>query len=103
MIPLILTLRKAKAANDFSESKEKINPLLFMDDLKLFSRSEKELHSYSQRVRDFSEDIRMEFSTEKCAMVVIKEEWIVKTFGIELPDGNDIKSLQENESYILEY
>ena len=74
-----------------------------MDDLKLFSRSEKELHSYSQRVRDFSEDIRMEFSTEKCAMVVIKEEWIVKTFGIELPDGNDIKSLQENESYILEY
>ena len=74
-----------------------------MDDLKLFSRSEKELHSYSQRVRDFSEDIRMEFSTEKYAMVVIKEEWIVKTFGIELPDGNDIKSLQENESYILEY
>ena len=74
-----------------------------MDDLKLFSRSEKELHSYSQRVRDFSEDIRMEFSTEKYAMVVIKEEWIVKTFGIELPDGNDIKSLQENESYILDY
>ena len=74
-----------------------------MDDLKLFSRSEKELHSYSQRVRDFSEDIRMEFSTEKYAMVVIKEEWIVKTFGIELPDSNDIKSLQENESYILEY
>ena len=41
LIPLSLTLRKAKAAYEFSESKEKINYLLFMDDLKLYSRSEK--------------------------------------------------------------
>ena len=37
LIPLSLILRKAKAAYEFSESKEKINPLLFMDDLKLYS------------------------------------------------------------------
>ena len=41
VIPLSLTLRKAKAAYEFSESKEKISYLLFMDDLKLYSRSEK--------------------------------------------------------------
>ena len=41
LIPLSLILRKAKAAYDFSESKEKINHLLVMDDLKLYSRSEK--------------------------------------------------------------
>ena len=35
-IPLSLILRKAKAAYEFSERKEKINHLLFMDDLKLY-------------------------------------------------------------------
>ena len=35
LIPLSLILRKAKAAYEFSESKEKINYLLLMDDLKL--------------------------------------------------------------------
>ena len=39
LIPLSLILRKAKAAYEFSESKEKINHLLFMDDLKLYRRS----------------------------------------------------------------
>ena len=33
LLPLSLILRKAKAAYEFSESKEKINNLLFMDDL----------------------------------------------------------------------
>ena len=45
LIPLSFILRKAKAAYEFSESKEKINHLLFMDDLKLHSRSEKGLDS----------------------------------------------------------
>ena len=35
LIPLSLILRKAKAAYEFSESEEKINHLLLMDDLKL--------------------------------------------------------------------
>ena len=70
MIPLSLILRKAKAAYEFSESKEKINNLLLTDDLKLHSRSEKGLDSFVQRVHVFSEDIRMEFGIEKCAMLV---------------------------------
>ena len=40
LIPLNLILRKAKVAYEFSESKENINHLLFMADLKLYSRSE---------------------------------------------------------------
>ena len=34
LIPLSLILRKAKAAYEFSGSKEKINQVLFMNDLK---------------------------------------------------------------------
>ena len=37
LIPLSLILRKAQKACEFSESKEKINHLLLMDDLKLYS------------------------------------------------------------------
>ena len=99
LIPLSLILRKAKAAYEFSESKEKINHLLFMDDLKLYSRSEKGLDSLVQTVRVFSEDTGMEFGIEKCATLVMEKGKIVKSVGIELPDGNVIKSLQEGESY----
>ena len=58
LIPLSLILRKVKAAYEFSESKEKINHLFFMDDLKLGrigleSRSEKGLDSLIQTLRVF--------------------------------------------------
>ena len=95
-----------KAAYEFSESKEKINHLLFMDNLKfwmddwkLYSRSEKGLDSLVQAVCVFSEDIGMEFGIEKCAMSEMEKGKIVKSVGIELPDGKFIKSLQAGESY----
>ena len=50
-----------KTAYEFSEREEKINHLLFMDDLKLYSRIEKGLDSLVQTVHAFSEDIGMEF------------------------------------------
>ena len=59
LVSLSLILRKTKAAYEFSESKKKINHLLFMDDLKFYSRSEKGLDSLVQTVRVFSEDVGM--------------------------------------------
>ena len=70
-----------------------------MDDLKLYSRSEKGLDSLVQTVCVFSEDIGMEFGIEKCPRLVMEKGKIVKSVGIELPDGKVIKSLQEDESY----
>ena len=88
-----------KAADEFSESKEKINHLLFMDDLKLYSRSEKGLDSLVQTICVFSEVIGMEFGIEKCATLVMEKGKILKSVDIELPNGKVIKSLQEGESY----
>ena len=99
LIPLSLILRKAKTAYQFSEGKQKINHILFMDDLKLYSPIKKGLDSSIQTVHVFSEDIGMEFGIEKCAMLVLEKGKIVKSIGIELPDGKVIKSLQEGESY----
>ena len=47
----------------------------------------------------FSEDIGMEFGTEKCSMLVTEKGKIAKSVVIELPDGKVIKSLQEGVSY----
>ena len=98
MIPLSLILRKRRQ-HEFSESIEKINHLLFMDALKLYSRSKKGLDSLVQTVRVFSEYIGMGFGMEKCAMLVMEGGKIVKSVGIELPDSKVIKSLQEGQSY----
>ena len=57
------------------------------------------MDSLVQTVHVFSEDIGMEFGIEKCATLVIEKGKIVKSVGIELPDGKVIKSLQEGESY----
>ena len=57
------------------------------------------MDSLLQTVHVFSEDIGMEFGIEKCAMLVMEKGKIVKSVGIELPDGKIIKSLQEGESY----
>ena len=64
----------------------------------LDSWSEKRLDSLIQTIRVFSEDIGMEFGTEKCAILVMEKGKIVRSVGIELPDGKVINSLQEGES-----
>ena len=65
LIPLSLVLRKVKVPYEFSESKERFNHHLFMDDLQLYSRSEKRLNSLVLTVRVFREDIGMEFGKEQ--------------------------------------
>ena len=46
-------------------------------------------------VRIVSGDIRMEFGIKKCALVNIQRGKVTKTEGIQLPDGNNIKDIDE--------
>ena len=57
------------------------------------------MDSLVQAIRIFSKDLGMEIGIEKCPMLVIEKGKIMKSVGIELPDGKVIKSLQESESY----
>ena len=52
-----------------------------------------------QTVRVFRKDVGMEFGIEKCVVLVMDKGKIVKSVGIQLPDGNVINSLEEGESY----
>ena len=68
---------------------------MFMDDIKLFGRGTKEIDTLVQTVRTVSGDSRMEFEIEKCALVNIQRGKVTRTEGIQLPDGNSIKDIDE--------
>ena len=48
MMPLSHILRKCTAGYKLSKSKEKINHLMYMDDIRLFGKNEKELETQTQ-------------------------------------------------------
>ena len=99
LIPLTVILHKSESASQFSSNKEKINHLLFMDDLKLYAKNEKDLDSLVQTVRILSDGNGMEFGINKYAILVLKRGKITKFDGISLPDGGVMKGLIEGAGY----
>ena len=72
---------------------------MYVDDIKLFTKNEKELETLIHTVRIYRQDIGMEFGIEKCAMLVMKSDKRQLTDGMELPNQDKIKTLAENETY----
>ena len=99
LIPLTLVLRKVKAGYDLLGRRGVVNHLLFMHDLKLYGKSEKQVDTLLSTVRVFSQDIGMQFGINKCAVLVLKREKVVRCEGIEMPNNQVIKSLGEGEGY----
>ena len=99
MMPLNHILRKCTAGYKFSRSLEKVNHFMYMDDIKLFAKNEKELETLIHTVRIYSRDIGMEFGIEKCAMLVMRSGKRQLTDGMELPNQDKIKTLAGNKTY----
>ena len=59
-------------ATNFKKSSEKINYLMYLDDMMVFAKNEKELKTLIQTIIIYSQDIGMEFGIEKCAMLIMK-------------------------------
>ena len=72
MMPLNHIRRKCTAWYKLSWSQEKINYLMYKDDIKLFAKNERELEILIETMRIYSQDIEMEFDIEKCAMLIMK-------------------------------
>ena len=64
---------------------------MYLDDIKLFTKNEKESETLIQAVRIFSH--------KKCAMLIIKSEKRHKTEGLELPNQDKIITFGEMETY----
>ena len=74
-----------------------INDLLFMDDQKLYGKTESELQSLMHIVRIISKDIGMEFGMEECSTMRIKKGKICDMEDIEMPDGQRMKQIEESD------
>ena len=70
---------------------------MFMDDIKLFAKHEKELETLIYVVRIYSQDIGI--NVEKWAMLVMKSDKRHLIDGIELPNQDKIITLGEKETY----
>ena len=99
MMPLNHLLRKCTAAYKLSRSQEKINHLMYMDDIKLFAKNEKELETLIHAVIIYSQDIGIEFGIKIFAMLVMKSGKRHLTDGLEQPNQDKIRTLAENETY----
>lgn len=95
LIPLTFVLRKTKAGYDLGQNRGVINHLLYMDDLKLYGKNANQVDTLVQTVRVVCSDISMEFGISKCATLTMKRGKLMKSDGISLPDGNKIRSLDE--------
>ena len=67
-----MVLRQMKVGYDLGNRKGLINHLLFMDDLKLYGKNEKQVDTLVNTVRVFSKDIGMKFQISKCAVLIMK-------------------------------
>ena len=64
-------LRKVKSGYTL-KSGEKLNHLLFMEDLKLVAKDDRDVNGLLSIVKIFRDDIRMEFGTKMCGVLVKK-------------------------------
>ena len=69
---------------------------MYMDDIKLFGKSEKRIGNPNID-RIYNHDIRMGFVIDKCAMFVMKSGKRHLPEEIEQPNQEEIRTLEEKE------
>ena len=72
---------------------------MYMNDIKLFAKNEKELETLIHAVRIYSQYLGMESGIEKCDILVMKSGKRHLTDGMEVPNQDKIRTLAESETY----
>ena len=74
-----------------------INHLFYVDDLKLYGTSDKQLTGLINTVKNVSDDIKMEFGLDKCAKASFKRGRKVSAEGVPLNNSQGIQDLDQAE------
>ena len=99
MMPLNLILRKITAGYKLSKLQEKINHLMYMDDIKLFAKNEKESETLKHAVRIYNQNIGMEFGIEKCNHANNEKQEMTHDGWNGTTQSKKIRMLGEKEIY----
>ena len=88
--PLLFCMSLAPLSNllnttefGYGMTKERLNHMRYMDDLKLYSKRDKQL-GLLNTVKLFNNDIEMQFQLDKCAKASSKKGTLTKTTNIKL-------------------
>lgn len=76
LAPLSALLNKQKIGYKL-RNKQEINHLLFMDDIKLFGKTKKQITELINTVHMYSNDIGMEFGINKCGILEMNKGKLV--------------------------
>ena len=95
LIPVAIILRKLEQVYLFGKGKERLNRLLFMDDLSLYGSNDNEIDSLVKVIKIVSGDIGVQFGLDKCALLKIKRGKQVHYEGIDFGDGVVIEEADE--------
>ena len=71
MLLLNHILRKCTCGNILQKSLEKIHHVMYMDDIKLFAKNEKQLETLIQAVMIYSDGKGIEYDIEKCVILIM--------------------------------
>ena len=97
LIPLTHELNRTTYGYRISE--KTINHLFYMDDLKLYAKNDSELEGLLKTVKQFSDDIGMEFGLDKCAKASFTKGRLTSTEAIEIDSETQIRDLDQEEVY----
>ena len=101
MVPLSLILKNVNPCCKWGNEEYKLNHLLFMDDLKLYAKSEEQTNTLVRTMYVFNTNMDMEFGMKKCGILTMKRGKIIKSEGIKLPDSEMMKQAgQEGYTYL---
>lgn len=106
--PLLFCMALFPLSKELSESgkgylidryQKPVSHLIYIDDLKLYGKNDKDLNHLLKIVKTFSDDISMKFGLDKCAKITVEKGEIIKTSNILLDFETEIKTLECNQLY----
>jgi Reverse transcriptase (RNA-dependent DNA polymerase) len=98
--PLSSMLRETRTGYQICKNpRTLVNHQFYVDDLKLYATSKAQLGSQLETVKTFSDDIRMEFGLDKCAVVHAVKGQVVDHDAVILMCGTAIQALGKDDSY----
>jgi len=97
-MPLTQQLNKLNIEHEKHKTKTEVTHSLHTDDLKLMGETDEELQKQMQVVRNYSDDIHMQFGLDKCAKTVPKRGNLVHSQSLILVFNREIQELEQGKA-----
>ena len=99
LAPLSMILDQSSKGYKISNSSTRLNHLVYMDDVKLYGKSQQEIESLVHTVNIFFDDLCMQIGVNQCNIVAMGRGCFIQSDGIVLSSGDIIQYLSPVDVY----